>query len=234
MTGAVKQTKGKIEYANGGTFFLDEIGDLPFSLQAKLLRFLQERTIERLGGRAEIQVDVRIICATHQNIQTLIEEGKFRNDLYYRIDEVTITIPPLRQRNGDAITIATALLKRFSVQNNKSLAGFTKEAAQAIESYQWPGNIRELENKIKRAVIMSAGKKITLDDLKLEYVEEEIIPLNLKQVREAAETDAIYRALTYADNNISDTAKLLGLTRPTLYSLFKKYNINLNNRETEK
>lgn len=226
FTGASKQTKGKIEYADGGTFFLDEIGDLPYPLQAKLLRFIQERTIERLGGREEISVDVRILCATHQNIQSLISEGSFREDLYYRVSEMTVNIPPLRERSGDTITIATTLLKRYATDNNKNIKGFTEEASQAIETYQWPGNIRELENKLKRAVIMSDGATITLEDLELEQSKDISAPLNLKQVREVAETNAIKRALTYTDNNISQTAKLLGVTRPTLYSLFSKYGID--------
>ncbi len=223
FTGATKQTKGKIEYTDGGTFFLDEIGDLPFSLQAKLLRFLQERKIERLGGREEIAVDVRIICATHQNIRSLIEKGAFREDLYFRVAEMTVNIPPLRDRTGDTILIATALLKRYAEENNKAAKGFTDEAAQAIETYSWPGNVRELENKIKRAVIMSEGNQITLEDLELEKTTDFSAPLNLKEVRENAETAAIKRALAYTDNNMSQTAKLLGISRPTLYTLMKKY-----------
>jgi two-component system NtrC family response regulator len=233
FTGAAQQTKGKIEFANNGTFFLDEIGDLPFALQAKLLRFLQERTIERIGGRQEIPVDVRIICATHQNLDALIDEGKFRRDLYYRISEITVNIPPLREREGDALIIATAFLKRFSQLNNKKTKGFTKEAALAIENYPWPGNIRELENKIKRAVIMSDGANITFDDLGLEQITDASMPFNLKEVREAAETLAIQRALTYCNNNISHTAKLLGVTRPTLYTLFEKYGIQVNGLTAE-
>ena len=233
FTGAVQQTKGKIEFAHNGTFFLDEIGDLPFALQAKLLRFLQERTIERIGGRQEIPVDVRIICATHQNLDVLIDEGKFRRDLYYRISEITVNIPPLREREGDALIIATAFLKRFSQLNNKKTKGFTKEAALAIENYPWPVNIRELENKIKRAVIMSDGANITFDDLGLEQTADTSMPFNLKEVREAAETLAIQRALTYCNNNISHTAKLLGVTRPTLYTLFEKYGIQVNGLTVE-
>jgi transcriptional regulator with PAS, ATPase and Fis domain len=189
------------------------------SLQAKLLRFIQERTIERIGGRQEIPVDVRIICATHQNLEGLIEKAKFRQDLFYRISEITINIPPLREREGDAIIIATAFLKRFSKLNNKKLKGFTKEAALAIENYPWPGNVRELENKIKRAVIMSEGTNITFDDLDLGSATEALMPFSLKKVRETAETLAIQRALVYCDNNISQTAKLLGIARPTLYTL---------------
>lgn len=224
FTGAVKQTKGKIEYADQGTFFLDEIGDLPLSLQAKLLRFLQERTIERIGGRNEISVDIRVVCATHQDLQQLIKEGKFREDLYYRLSEMTIKIPPLREREGDAIVIATAFAKKFSEQQHKKNKGFTRQAAQLIESYNWPGNIRELENKVKRAVIMADGSHIEAEDLELDLINEEpSIPLNLKEVREFAETSAIKRALSYSNNNISKAAKLLGVTRPTLYTLFNKY-----------
>ena len=227
FTGAVKQTKGKIEFAEGGTFFLDEIGDLPFSLQAKLLRFIQERVIERLGGRDEISVDVRIICATHQNIPSLIESGDFREDLYYRISEMVVDIPPLREREGDALIIAKAFLARFSEHENKDIKGFTDEAKQMIEAYHWPGNIRQLENKIKRAVVLTENVYIGLEDMALStvVVEENSLPLNLKVVREQAESVAIKRALAYADNNISNAAKLLGVTRPTLYTLFNKYGI---------
>jgi len=228
FTGAAKQTKGKIEYAQGGTFFLDEIGDLPLSLQAKLLRFIQERTIERLGGREEIPVDVRIICATHQNIKQQITEGAFREDLYYRINEIIVDIPPLRDREGDAIVIATALLKRFSEENNKNIKGFSQEASQLIENYSWPGNIRQLENVIKRAVIMADDSILSHKDLDLDLEESvEEMPLNLKKVRELAETLAIRRALAYSNNHVSNAAKLLGVTRPTLYALFSKYGIEV-------
>lgn len=227
FTGAVKQTKGKIEFADGGTFFLDEIGDLPFSLQAKLLRFIQERVIERLGGRGEISVDVRIICATHQKIQSLIDAGEFREDLYYRVSEMVVNIPPLREREGDAIVIAKALLARFSEGEREEIKGFTSEAKKAIEAYHWPGNIRQLENSIKRAVVMTEDVYIGLEDLALQAAEseDETLPLNLKQVREQAESIAIRRALAHADNNVSNAAKLLGVTRPTLYTLFSKYSI---------
>ncbi len=230
FTGAVKQTKGKIEYADNGTFFLDEIGDLPMALQAKLLRFLQERTIERIGGRKEIAVDIRVVCATHQNLHDLISQGKFREDLYYRLSEMTINIPPLCEREGDAIVIATALLRRFNKQQNKKIKGFSEDAASKIESYQWPGNIRELENKVKRAVIMADGNQITAEDLGLadSIINNEVVPLNLKEVRAIAETSAIKRALAYTNQNISETAKLLGLTRPTLYNLLSKYGIDSN------
>jgi two-component system NtrC family response regulator len=228
FTGANKQTIGKIQYADGGTFFLDEIGDLPFSLQAKLLRFLQENIIVPLGSNKEVSVDVRVICATHQNIQRLVEEGTFREDLYHRISEMVLELPPLREREGDALVIAKALLKKFSEQNKAKVTGFSPQAIQAIEQYDWPGNIREMENKIKRAVILSDGALITESDLGLTAVEteKESLPLNLKVVREAAEAAAIKRALTYCDYHISNTAKILGITRPTLYSLLEKYKIS--------
>jgi two-component system, NtrC family, response regulator len=228
FTGAVKMTKGKIEYAHQGTFMLDEIGDLPYSLQAKLLRFLQERTIERIGGRKEIAVDVRIICATHQNLQALIDAGSFRSDLYYRISEMTINIPPLREREGDTLAIATHLLERYNESNHKQITHFNNEAALAIEAYPWPGNIRELENKIKRAVIMADGNQISVADLEIAPPPDDAMPLNLQEVREAAESSAINRALKYTDHNIASAAKLLGITRPTLYALIKKFNISID------
>jgi two-component system NtrC family response regulator len=227
FTGAVNSTKGKIEYADKGTFMLDEIGDMPFSLQAKLLRFLQERTIERIGGRKEIPVDVRIICATHQDLQAQIEEGKFRSDLYYRISEIIINIPPLREREGDTLAIATSLLKRFSELNAKQISHFSEQAIQAIEAYPWPGNIRELENRIKRAVIMADGNSISLDDLEMDQAENKSMPFNLQEIKDNAERTAICRALSSTDNNVSSTAKLLGVTRPTLYALIKKLNITI-------
>jgi two-component system NtrC family response regulator len=225
FTGAVAQTKGKIEYAQGGTFFLDEIGDLPFALQAKLLRFIQERVIERLGGRKEIPVDVRIICATHRHLPDLIAQGNFRGDLYYRLSEIVVDIPPLREREGDIITIANALLQRYCRENNAKEKHFSHDAARALEAYNWPGNIREMENKIKRAVILSDSNFITAEELEIGTDNDKSMPLNLKTVREAAETIAIKRALTYADNNVSEAAKLLGVTRPTLYGLFEKYGL---------
>ena len=227
-TGAAQLTKGKIEYANKGTLFLDEIGDLPFVLQSKLLRFLQERTIERIGGRHEIPIDVRIICATHQNLEDQIDKRKFRLDLYYRISEIVIDIPPLREREGDAITIAIAFLKKYCGLHNKKIKSFSVEAVAAIEAYSWPGNIRELENKIKRAVILSDDINITLSDLELEKNTDIAMPVNLKEVRESAEIIAIKNALMHSNNNVSNTAKLLGVTRPTLYSLIEKYGLQIN------
>lgn len=227
FTGAVAQTKGKIEYAQGGTFFLDEIGDLPFALQAKLLRFIQERVIERLGGRKEIPVDVRIICATHRHLPDLIAQGSFRGDLYYRLSEIVVDIPPLRDREGDILTIANVLLQRYCRENKSKDKHFSNDAAKALEAYNWPGNIREMENKIKRAVILSESNFVTAGELEIGSTTDtdKSMPLNLKSVREAAETIAIKRALTYADNNVSEAAKLLGVTRPTLYGLFEKYGL---------
>lgn len=225
FTGAVNQTKGKIEYAEGGTFFLDEIGDLPSALQPKLLRFIQERVIERLGGRKEIPVDVRIVCATHRNLQELIAQNQFRADLYYRLSEITIEIPPLREREGDIIAIGNALLKRYCKNNNCKEKRFSPDAAQAIENYPWPGNIRELENKLKRAVILSDNSFVTVDDLEMSDQLENCMPLNLKAIREAAEAAAVKRAMHYSDYNITETSRLLGVSRPTLYNLLEKHGL---------
>ncbi len=225
FTGAVSQTKGKIEYAEGGTFFLDEIGDLPSALQPKLLRFIQERIIERIGGRKEIPVDVRIICATHRNLQDLIAQNLFRADLYYRLSEITIEIPSLREREGDIIAIGNALLKRYCQNNNCKEKRFSADAAQAIEHYAWPGNIRELENKLKRAVILSNSNFISLEDLELTNQPEDAMPLNLKAIRESAEASAVKRAMHYSDYSITETSRLLGVSRPTLYNLLDKHGL---------
>jgi len=226
FTGAVKTTPGKIESADGGILFLDEVGDLPVSLQAKLLRFLQERVIERVGGRKEIAVDVRVICATHQDLDALIREGRFREDLYYRINEATIHVPPLRERGGDAVVLGRAFLARFAKQQQRPIKDFTHGALEIIEHYPWPGNVRELENRVKRAVIMADGNSITPEDLELAEVKFESQPFDLREVREVAERKAIQRAMSYTDNNVSRTAELLGVTRPTLYNLMKKHGLN--------
>jgi two-component system NtrC family response regulator len=225
FTGAAKTTLGKIEHADGGTLFLDEIGDLPLDLQAKLLRFLQERVVERVGGRKEIPVDVRIICATHQNLEQLIQDGRFREDLYYRVSEITINIPPLKDREGDALVLAKAFLNRFIDEMNSKVKGFTPEAVQAIESYDWPGNVRELESRIKRSTIMADDVYVTAQDLQLEESAQEDLPLNLKEVRQDAERKAIMRAMNHYDENISEAASALGITRPTLYNLIEKLGI---------
>lgn len=225
FTGAAKTTPGKIEVANGGILFLDEVGDLPQPLQAKLLRFLQERVIERIGGRTEIPVDVRVICATHRDLPELIEAGDFREDLYYRINEATIKVPPLRERQGDNLLLARAFLEKFANQLKRPVRGFAPQAIEAIETYDWPGNVRELENRVKRAVIMADGTQVSVDDLELATDEEgePQQPFNLREVREKAESQAILRALARTDGNVSKTAELLGVTRPTLYNLMKKY-----------
>ncbi|MGE3390131.1 MAG: PEP-CTERM-box response regulator transcription factor [Gammaproteobacteria bacterium] len=224
FTGAGKQTKGKIEYADGGTLFLDEMGDLPLALQAKLLRFLQERVIERIGGREEIPVDVRIVCATHKHLKSLISQQQFREDLYYRISEVSIQIPPLRERPGDAILIARVLLNKQRELNNSPVRDFSASALSAIEMYEWPGNVRELENRVKRAVIMAESPTIEPYDLELEA------PSNagfktLREIRETAEANAIQQALAINGGQIGKAADMLGVSRPTVYHLLKKYNI---------
>ncbi len=227
FTGATSQKIGKIEAANKGTLFLDEIGDMPLALQAKMLRFLQERVIERLGGNKEISVDVRVVCATHRNLQEMINAGDFREDLYYRLSEIVVEIPALKDREGDAIVLANAFLQRFAQQQGRALKGFTEEALTAIESYPWPGNVREMENKIKRACIMADGNKITLADLQINLSEKDEQPLNLRQVRETAERKAIINTIRKCDNNMAKAARLLGVTRPTLYTLVEKYKIRI-------
>ncbi|MDO8344587.1 MAG: PEP-CTERM-box response regulator transcription factor [Cellvibrio sp.] len=233
FTGANKTTIGKVETANEGTLFLDEIGDMPLNLQAKLLRFLQERVIERVGGRSEIPVDVRVICATNKHLEEMVKVGSFREDLFYRICEMTVMIPPLRNRLGDKVLLARHFKLKFAKEHGQNVTGFTPDAIAAIENYSWPGNIREMENKIKRAVIMADGKHITREDLGLAEAGE--LSLNLRHVRQEAERGAILRALSMTDNNISAAAKLLGVTRPTFYDLIKKYDMNqeylLNNSD---
>lgn len=225
FTGANKQTIGKIECADGGTLFLDEIGDLPMALQSKLLRFLQERTIERLGGRNEISVNVRVVCATHQDLAQQIKESRFREDLFYRISEITVRIPPLREREGDGELIARAILNHYLEESGRgrSVKGFSKDAITAIEAYPWPGNVRELENRIKRAAIMAEGALISAEDLELNANDQEPLPLNLRQVRDEAEKNAVQRALLLFDGNISKAAEMLGISRPTLYDLMNKH-----------
>jgi two-component system NtrC family response regulator len=223
FTGAYRQSPGKIELAQGGTLFLDETGDLPLDLQAKLLRFLQERVVERLGGRQEIPVDVRVVSATHRDLGGLIAAGRFRDDLYYRLAEVTLSIPPLRERAGDAILLARHLLARFALELGKRRVTLAGEALAAIDAYGWPGNVRELQNRLKRALIMSESRRIGRADLDLAADDEDYAVLNLRQVRERAEIGALRRALARADGNISKTARLLGVSRPTLYDLLRTH-----------
>ena len=226
FTGAAKQTQGKIETASGGTLFLDEVGDMPAPLQAKLLRFLQERVIERVGGRKEIPVDVRVLCATHKDLHELIRVNQFREDLYYRIGEVSITIPSLKDREGDALLLARVFLERFGNQQGKKGHRLSKDAMAAIESYAWPGNVRELENRVKRAVIMAEHKQITAADLELGgNSAEELATFNLREIRDRADRKATLRALNHVGGKVSQAAELLGISRPTMYDLLRKFDL---------
>ncbi|ANU07865.1 PEP-CTERM-box response regulator transcription factor [Paraurantiacibacter namhicola] len=226
FTGAVKTTEGKIEQADGGTLFLDEVGDIPLPLQVKLLRFLQERTIERIGGRKQIAVDTRIVCATHQDLEAMIGEGTFREDLFYRLAEIVVTIPTLAERPGDATLLAKAFLKRFADEMNPGVQGFAADALSAIDGWAWPGNVRELENRVKRAVIMADGKLVSAEDLDLTPEDDaEADTLNIKSAREQADRRVIRHALARSEGNISNTARLLGISRPTLYDLLKQYDL---------
>ena len=226
FTGASKQTIGKIEYADGGTLFLDEMGDLPIALQAKLLRFLQERVVERIGSHKPIPVNVRIVCATHQNLRAKIEKGEFREDLFYRISEIPIEIPPLRDREGDIILLAKYFFNEFNEQHGGKLKGFSNDALSSMEEYAWPGNVRELQNRIKRAIIMSDEKYITSADLELDTVAAEKMNFSLLDIREKVERQAILRAMNHTNGKVAPAAELLGVSRPTLYDLIKKLDIN--------
>ncbi|WP_324827599.1 PEP-CTERM-box response regulator transcription factor [Qipengyuania zhejiangensis] len=227
FTGAVKMTEGKVELAHGGTLFLDEVGDIPLPLQVKLLRFLQERTIERIGGRKPIEVDTRIVCATHQDLEAMIGQGTFREDLYYRLAEIVVKVPTLAERPGDAVLLAKHFLTRFAAEMNPQVKGFAPDALAAIDGWSWPGNVRELENRIKRAVIMADGKLVGAGDLDLEGTggDDAHLALNLKTAREQADRRMIRQALARSEGNISNTAKLLGISRPTLYDLLKQYDL---------
>lgn len=226
FTGAVKSNVGKIELAEAGTLFLDEVGDIPLPLQVKLLRFLQERVIERIGGRSEIAVNTRIVCATHQNLEAMIADGRFREDLFYRLAEIVVTIPSLAERPGDAALLARHFASRFAREFNPKVQGLSPDALEAIDGHAWPGNVRELENRIKRAVIMAEGKMVTATDLDLKGGRErEAQPINLRAAREVADRRAIHHALMRSENNISNAAKLLGISRPTLYDLMKQYQL---------
>ena len=228
FTGAVKSNVGKIEMAEGGTLFLDEVGDIPLPLQVKLLRFLQERVIERIGGRQPIPVDTRIVCATHQDLDAMTADGRFREDLYYRLAEIVVKIPSLAERPGDAVLLARHFVNRFGKELNTKVQSLSADAVAAIDAYGWPGNVRELENRIKRAVIMADGKSVGADDLDLPGsvdADEAEIALNLRAARETADRKAIRQALSRTENNISGAAKLLGISRPTLYDLLKQYQL---------
>ena len=224
FTGAVKMQEGKIELAQGGTLFLDEVGDIPLPLQVKLLRFLQERVIERVGGRKAIPVDVRIVCATHQDLEAMISDGRFREDLYYRLAEIVVRIPTLKERPGDAALLGQYFMARYARENGRTFQGFTPDAIAAMADWHWPGNVRELENRVKRAVIMAEGGRIGADDLDLVNAADEA-GLTLKAAREAADRQALRRALARSDGNMSNAARLLGISRPTLYDLVKQYGL---------
>ncbi|WP_371187617.1 PEP-CTERM-box response regulator transcription factor [Thalassotalea maritima] len=234
FTGAHKTTKGKIELAQKGTLFLDEIGDMPMLLQAKLLRFLQERVIERVGGRQEIDVDVRVVCATNQNLATLVSEKVFREDLYYRISEIELKLKPLRERELDVVLLAQFFLLQNAREYNTKVKGFSDNAIDALKGYQWPGNIRELQNKVKSAVIMAQTSLVSEYDLGLAVPDATGLQLNLRTVRERAESKAIKQAHILAKGNMSKTAELLGITRPTLYGLVDKYDLQLPELVSEK
>ncbi len=225
FTGAHKKTPGKIECANGGTLFLDEIGDMPMSLQAKLLRFLQERTIEPVGGRNPVSVDVRVVSATNCDLQAMVHEGTFREDLYYRLSEMSCQLPPLRERDADVVLLARDFLRRYASEFSRNLIGFNEAALQALTDYSWPGNIRELQNRIKSAAIMAEGKLVTAEDLGLADTPTAEQVFNLRSIREEAEKGVITKAISYTGGNISRSAELLGVTRPTLYALMDKYNM---------
>ena len=225
FTGAVKQTLGRFELADGGTLFLDEIGDLPLGLQAKLLRFLQERVIERIGGRQEIAVDARLVCATHRDLKELIARGTFREDLYYRLSEIALHLPPLRERHGDAAMLAHHLLGQYLESATTPLRGFTVGALLALDTHPWPGNIRELQNRVKRAVILSDGPRITARDLDLPEPDGAAEDLDLRRQREGLEIALMRRALARCDGNIAAAARLLGISRPTLYDLMRQHGL---------
>ncbi|RED49867.1 PEP-CTERM-box response regulator transcription factor [Aestuariispira insulae] len=221
FTGAIKRTIGKVEQADGGTLFLDEIGDMPISLQAKMLRFLQDRTFERVGGRVPIEVDVHVVSATNRKLERMIQEETFREDLFYRLNDLTVEIPPLREREGDAILLARYFMNKYSREFARSLKGFTERALAAINAYGWPGNVRELESKVKRSIIMADDKFIDTEDLGIPEADDEAMEVfpTLREVREDAERDLVLRVLASTKNNVSVAAKILGVSRPTLYDL---------------
>ncbi|WP_075267743.1 MULTISPECIES: PEP-CTERM-box response regulator transcription factor [unclassified Marinobacter] len=235
FTGATQAKKGKIESANGGTLFLDEIGDMPMALQAKLLRFLQERVVDRVGSVNPVPVDVRVVCATHRDVRQLIDGGEFREDLYYRISEITLDVPAVRDREGDALVIAQSLLKSLGKQMDRPNLSFSEDAVNAISNHSWPGNVREMINKVKRAIIMAEGKRVTATDLELACeTNQPDQHLNLRQVRENAERHAILKALNSCNFNMAQASRLLGITRPTLYNLTDKYRIPTSQPATER
>jgi two-component system NtrC family response regulator len=232
FTGAVKQTIGKIESAHHGTLFLDEIADLPHPLQVKLLRFLQDQIVERIGGRQRIQVDVRIVSATNSSLEERVNEGSFRGDLFYRMNAVTVRIPPLRDRGGDAMLLANFFLSRFNREFGRNIRGFTESATTALSSHAWPGNVRELENRMKRAVVMTERKMIDAADLELAATSDTVLPLDLRAARFRAEREVLQLALARSNGTLSVAAKLLGISRPTLYGLMEVHGIEIEPGKT--
>jgi len=233
FTGAHMRRAGRIESAHRGTLFLDEVGELPVALQVKLLRFLQEHKIERVGGRQEITVDARVIAATNADLDRQMKEEKFREDLYYRLAVVRLALPPLRERGEDITVLAKIFLERFAAENKKSITAFTAEALEALQSYDWPGNVRELENRVKRAIIMAEGKKLTSADLELgSGSPDRYRSVTLKEAREELERDLIRRTLRKHNGNMTRTASELQVSRPTLYELMEKLGIRKPDRAT--
>jgi two-component system NtrC family response regulator len=236
FTGASSQKKGKVEMADGGTLFLDEIGDMPLELQAKMLRFLQERVIERVGGTKEIPVDVRVVCATHQPMNEMIQSKSFREDLYFRISDITIELPPLRERDDDIVVLARVFLEEYAADQGKRILGLSQAAENTLLNYECRGNVRELQKIIRRAVIMTEDSYLQLQDLQLEIApgkipentDAAINTLNLAMARSIAEKRTIMRALEQEDGNISKAAKLLDVSRPTLYSLIERLGISMD------
>jgi two-component system NtrC family response regulator len=235
FTGAIKQTIGKIESANGGTLFLDEIGDIPHAMQVKLLRFLQNQVVERIGGRQPIQVDVRIVCATHRDLDRMMAESQFREDLYYRLNEMVLRVPPLREREGDVVLLASYFLKRFAAEFNRPARGFSPEALGALTRHDWKGNVRELEHRIKRATIMADGPQITPADMQLTAAGDEPPPLlDLRSARLRAEGEVLRLALAQTGAKLSQAAKLLGVSRPTLYDLMRQHNLRVDSVDSDR
>jgi two-component system, NtrC family, response regulator len=228
FTGAVRQTIGRIESAHRGTLFLDEIGDLPLPMQVKLLRFLQDQIVERIGGRKPIQVDVRIVCATNQDLDRMLVDGHFRDDLFYRLNEVAVRVPPLRERPADAVVLASFFLRRFAAEYGRAARGLSSSALAAIRDHPWPGNVRELENRVKRAVVMTDGALVSAADLDLSTSEDEAKSLDIRSARSRAEREVIQLALAQAGSNLSKAAKLLGISRPTLYDLMQQHQLGLD------
>jgi two-component system NtrC family response regulator len=228
FTGAVRQNIGKIETASQGTLFLDEIGDVPLPMQVKLLRFLQDQIVERIGGRRPVQVDVRIVCATNQDLDRMMAEGRFREDLYYRLNEVTVSVPPLRERPADAVVLASFFLRRFADEYGRPARGIGSSALAAIKDYAWPGNVRELENRVKRAVVMTDGPLLTAADLDLSVLGDDAKSLDIRTARARAEREVIQLALAQSGSNLSKAAKLLGISRPTLYDLMQQHQLGLD------